>query len=134
MALKRPVAGDPVTVEDFGQPIYDAVTGLMLPVWQTVTLQAGWTAFQGLTPAASRGGDLVVTKGAVTTAAAQPQNAAIIAYPSSMTFTVNRNVIVSSSAGAIPCWIDAAANVLRVSNPFSAGGWIGLDAIFAYVR
>lgn len=42
MPLKRPVAGDPVLVEDFGQPVYDYIAANNPTAWTPVTYLNGW--------------------------------------------------------------------------------------------
>ena len=53
MPLKRPVAGDPVVVEDFGQPVYDLVTHPPGRIWinhlATTDGTGGWTTVSGST-------------------------------------------------------------------------------------
>lgn len=80
MPLKRPVAGDPVVVEDFGQPVYDAIvrcgatrTGVQTPIpdagtyhlltWTTTVEDTGGvvTSTSLMTVPANKGGLWIAT-------------------------------------------------------------------------
>ena len=47
MPLTRPVAGDPVVAEDFGQPVYDYIVANAPTAWQNLSLSSGWANFGG---------------------------------------------------------------------------------------
>lgn len=66
MPLKRPVAGDPVVVEDFGQPVYDYIVANTPTAWVALTLQSSWTVSAGNVAQYRKHGDRVQLRGTIT--------------------------------------------------------------------
>lgn len=66
MPLKRPVAGDPVVVEDFGQPVYDYIVANQPTAWVNMTYLNSWRTYPGYQALQYRKiGDIVYLRGFV---------------------------------------------------------------------
>lgn len=134
MPLTRPVAGDPVTVEDFGQPVYDLVAPTE---WVTMTLQNGWTAFGGSyqPPQYRRVGQMVQLAGAVKNSVAitSPGQSQIAVLPSG--YRPVFNIITVCIFGGGDGWggmgrldINATGGLLLTAS----GGMTGAHTISAF--
>lgn len=136
MALKRPVAGQPVLVEDFGQPVYDFIIASQVTPWTTLPFQSGWSDFgSGYNGCAYRKvGDIVYLRGMVRS----PGGAGTIAY-----LPAGFRLVPGSQEYGVPYWNGSARVMIAITvtndggitaESTTAGSALPLNGIFYSTR